>query len=393
LKSQGYGGCNLKKNQQKLERINLVLQTIRHVNLLLIKERDRDRLLQGICDRLLKNHGYFSAWIALFDRSGKLIKAFEAGLGNELLSLVELIKSGKLTDCGQKALAQPDIVLIENPFSACTDCPLSKNYAGRGAMTIRLEYEGTTYGLLTVSIPKDLVLDDEENELIREVAGNIAFGLHTIDLEKKRKQMEHLLLIQDKMASLGRVTAGIAHEIRNPLSGINIYINTLNKIYDKSRSKEKVKQILMQLQSASNKIESVIKRVMDFSKPTEPKLALIDINKPIEDAINLSAVSLRKTGIKMEKRLSNKLQMCNADPNLIEEVILNLISNAAEAMKTMDGEKKIAMASSKKGDRILVTVSDSGPGVPSDLRDKIFDPFYTTKSDSTGIGLSLGCYI
>ncbi len=205
----------------------------------------------------------------------------------------------------------------------------------------------------------------------------------------RAKELENLLRIQDKMTSLGRVAAGIAHEIRNPLSGINIYLNTLEKIYDRAESLDKVKQILRQIQSASSKIESVIKRVMDFSKPGEPKLVLTDINQPIEEAINLSSVTLRKRGIKIEKTLANDLPPCHVDPLLIEEVILNLVTNATEAMKNMNGVKIIKVTSSIKRNRILIRVSDSGPGVNSGLKDKIFDPFYTTKNGSTGIGLSL----
>ncbi len=205
----------------------------------------------------------------------------------------------------------------------------------------------------------------------------------------RAKELEHLLRIQDKMTSLGRVAAGIAHEIRNPLSGINIYLNTLEKIYDRAENLDKVKQILRQIQSASSKIESVIKRVIDFSKPSEPKLVLTDINQPIEEAINLSSVTLRKSGIKIEKILANDLPLCHVDPLLIEEVILNLVTNATEAMKNMDGVKIIKVTSSMKKNSILIRVSDSGPGVNSGLKDKIFDPFYTTKNGSTGIGLSL----
>ena len=215
-----------------------------------------------------------------------------------------------------------------------------------------------------------------------------AILLNVMDMTRA-KELEHLLRIQDKMTSLGRVAAGIAHEIRNPLSGINIYLNTLEKIYDREENIEKVLEILGELQSASNKIESVIRRVMDFSKPGEPKLVLTDINKPVEEATKLSSVTLRKSGIKIEKTLAEELPQCHADPNLIEQVILNLITNAVEAMKNMEGTKRIEVTSSMENDRILVKVSDSGPGVPLDLKDKIFNPFYTTKNGNTGIGLSL----
>jgi signal transduction histidine kinase len=128
---------------------------------------------------------------------------------------------------------------------------------------------------------------------------------------------------------------------------------------------------------------------MDFAKPSEPKLTLIDINEPITDAINLTAVTMRKSGINIETFLSNELPRSYADKNLIEEMVLNLLNNAAEAMKTMEAGKNIAVASFVEDGHIIIQVSDSGPGVPQEIKDKIFDPYFTTKHEGTGIGLSL----
>ena len=221
-----------------------------------------------------------------------------------------------------------------------------------------------------------------------EYLGKGAVLINMTDITKT-KEMEHLLRIQDKMTSLGRIAAGMAHEIRNPLSGINVYLNTLQNIYDKGESLEKVKRIIEQTQAASNKIKSVVKRVMDFSKPSAPKFVLIDINQPIEEAFNLSSVTLRKSGITVEKTLAEGLPLCRADPRLIEEVILNLITNAAEALRNVDKPKKIEISSYTKKNSVFVKVSDSGLGVPLNVRNQIFDPFYTTKDDGTGIGLSI----
>ena len=221
-----------------------------------------------------------------------------------------------------------------------------------------------------------------------EYQGKNAALVNIIDISRV-KEMERLLRVQDKMTSLGRVAAGIAHEIRNPLSGINIYLNTLEKIYDREENLGKVKGIIGQMQSASRKIESIIKRVMDFSKPSEPKLILTEINQAIREAIDLSSVTLRKSGIKVESDLAEDMPPCFADPHLIEEVTLNLITNAAEAMKNMRDPKKLEIVSRMEDDRIMIAVSDSGPGVPVELREKVLDPFYSTKNGSTGIGLSI----
>ena len=218
--------------------------------------------------------------------------------------------------------------------------------------------------------------------------GREAILVNSMDITTT-KELEHLLRIQDKMSSLGRVTAGIAHEIRNPLSGINIYLNTLEKFYDRKEDSKKVSEIFNHLQSASAKIEAVIKRVMDFSKPGTPNFLMGSIKKPIEDAVSLSSVTMRKSGIKITKDLNETLPECSLDHQLMEQVILNLMNNAAESMKNMDEEKIIAISCSLKDNRIIINISDSGPGVQDKIKDKIFDPFYSTKNNSTGIGLSL----
>lgn len=220
--------------------------------------------------------------------------------------------------------------------------------------------------------------------------GDEAILVNKLDVTRT-KELEFLLRTEDKMASLGRVASGMAHEIRNPLSGINIYLSNLEKIVDERENTRKAKEIITELKAASNRIESVIKRVMDFSKPSEPRFIRINVNQPVLNAINFSSVAIRKAGIVLNTSLADDLPLCDADPHLMEQVILNLITNAKEAMKNINGPKKINVTTSAQNDHIIVTISDSGPGVPLYMRKKIFDPFYTTKDGNTGIGLSL-CY-
>jgi len=224
--------------------------------------------------------------------------------------------------------------------------------------------------------------------MIIDYQGKESILVNMIDMTQIM-ELEQLLFRQDKMASLGRVAAGIAHEIRNPLSGINIYLTALEKLVERPDSRPKVDQIIAQLQSASRKIESVIKKVMDFAKPGEPKFAMIQINRPVEDALNLTAVTLRKSNIEIEKNLDEHIPVCYADPHLIEEAVLNLLNNAAEAMQQMAANKKIDVQTGISDDHIFIKISDSGPGVPIELKNKVFDPFFTTKHDGTGIGLSI----
>jgi len=178
---------------ERIQHLNLVLRAIRGVNQLITREKDRDALIRGCCDHLVQTRGYYNAWMAMFDESGGLVNTAEVGLGDAFLPMIEMLSRGEMTACGQRALKQSAVVGIEDLLLTCTDCPLARSYAGRGALTARLEYEGNVYGLLSVSTPSHLVGDEEERYLFQEVATDIASALYTLELEEKRKRAEEML--------------------------------------------------------------------------------------------------------------------------------------------------------------------------------------------------------
>ena len=188
------------KAQAKVTHLNLILRSIRNVKQLIAMEKDRDRLLKGACEKLIETRGYHNAWIALLDEAGTLVATYEAGLGEVFLPMVEWMKRGELPACGQRALSEPGIVVTRDPLSTCTDCPLAEKYDGRWAMTIRLEHDGKRYGLLCVSIPGELTADEEERALFKEVASDLAFALHSIELEEERKKAEEELKKEKKFS-------------------------------------------------------------------------------------------------------------------------------------------------------------------------------------------------
>jgi PAS domain S-box-containing protein len=177
-----------KQAEEKIKHLNLVLRAIRNVNQLIVKEKNRERLLKGACNNLIKTRGYYSAWIALLDESGKFERYIEAGTGKAFLPMVEILMKGELTVCGQKALKQREIVIIKDPASTCPECPLVKKNSGRRVMTIRLEYSGKVYGFVSVSVPVHITVDKEEQSLFKEVAGDIAFSIHNIELDEELQQ-------------------------------------------------------------------------------------------------------------------------------------------------------------------------------------------------------------
>jgi CheY-like chemotaxis protein len=178
---------------QRISYLNSMILAVRNVNQLITKEKDRDRLLQGSCDRLVKNRGNCSVWSVILDEAGGFVTAAEAGLGKDFRPMLERLKRNELPDCCRKALKQPGVLVIEYPASECTDCPLTGAYGDNGGLCIRLENRGKIYGLLTGSVPKEFIKDEEEQHLFAEVAGDIAFALSSIELGEERERAVEVL--------------------------------------------------------------------------------------------------------------------------------------------------------------------------------------------------------
>ncbi len=246
----------------------------------------------------------------------------------------------------------------------------------------------------------DLVARDGTRRLIETSraaildAGGRSFGDVFVfrDVTDKARAAEEMLKVQ-KLESLGILAGGIAHEIRNPLSAVNISISSVEHVCADSQGlepagREKIRLIIEQMKSAAAKMGIVVQRVMDFSKPMPSRMAFVNLNDAVEEAIRLSSSTLRTRGIALLRDLAPDLPTCRADLRLVEQVIVNLITNAYQAMEKAGGAKKLEIASGVEDGRIVIRVADSGPGVPDGIRGRIFDPFFTTRKEGSGIGLS-----
>jgi len=242
----------------------------------------------------------------------------------------------------------------------------------------------------------DVVIQNIEGQMIEvEISATAtrwqedeAFLLTLRDITQK-KQLEQMILIREKMASLGHVAAGMAHEIRNPLSGITLLLGALKESFKDKEKPSEILELIEETQEAAYKIDAVIKRVSDFARPGPLQLACMDINDTIEAAARLSGMSLKKAGILLEKQLAENLPEVFIDCHLLEQVLLNLFVNAIEILKDESGIKKIRVISSSDEEYVYIKVSDSGPGIPDEIKRKIFDPFFTTRQNGSGIGLSI----
>jgi len=181
----------VRERTERIRHLTSVLQGIRNVNQLIVREKHPARLIHDACQKLIETRGFNFAWIALLDGSKKITLTAEAGLGDSFQLMEEKLKRGEFPSCVGKALEQPGVVITKDTSSTCGDCPLAGGkYVGSAGMTMRLEHEGKVYGLIGLSIPLHFAEDEEELGLFEEVAGDIAFGLYGIEQEEKRKRAE-----------------------------------------------------------------------------------------------------------------------------------------------------------------------------------------------------------
>jgi PAS domain S-box-containing protein len=164
-----------------LERLNAILRAIRNVNQLIVRERDPRALIQETCRLLVERRGYNSAWIALLDEDGGVRATAQTGLGQAFDPILERLSRRELPPCARETLDFPGVHVFHEPATECSGCPLISGYRGRSAMSVRLSYGTRTYGMMGLSMSPASSDDEEEPELVREVAGDIGFALHAVE--------------------------------------------------------------------------------------------------------------------------------------------------------------------------------------------------------------------
>jgi len=293
------------KIEERIEHINAILLAIRNVSQLIVRERDRDKLLKGACENLIETRSYYNAWIALLDKSGMLVAAAEAGLDEDFLPMVEQLKSGKLITCSQKTLKSKEVISIVDPFSTCADCPLAGKYGDRGAMTIRLEFGGKIYGLLSVSVPRDFISDEEEKALFNEIAGDIAFALYNMEVEENRKWAEEELKLRAEF--LDSATDSI---LVSNLDGNLVYVN---KTAYKSRgyTKEEMMGMTIAQLSAPKYAKLVKPRIQELMRKGQGTVETAHFRKdksvmPVESHIKVIETAGKKLLLSVARDITER---------------------------------------------------------------------------------------
>ena len=179
--------------EKRISYLNSLLLAIRNINQIIVREKDPIRMIKGACENLVNTRGFQSTWIALFGESGHFVAGEQGGLAKDFSYIVEQLKRGTMTYCTQVALNRAGVNYINDPSSVCPACILARKALCREAISIRLEHDGKVFGVMTVLRSETYPQDEREQELIKEVAGDIAFALKGMELEKEKRRVEEVL--------------------------------------------------------------------------------------------------------------------------------------------------------------------------------------------------------
>lgn len=244
--------------------------------------------------------------------------------------------------------------------------------------------------VVDVTIPEDLTFVREDGERFDiEVRASIIEYKKTRAIQQiwhdvtERKCLERQLRHADRLASIGRLASGIAHEVGNPLGSVSAYAQILLM---GGESEEERIEYLRAIESESTRIGELLKHLLNFSRPTADHVEWVEINYVIERALNLVSAQKKSRAIKITKRLDTPSPKVKIDPDQLEQVLINLLLNAADAMPD---EGELTARSYVDSQFAFVAITDTGIGINPVDRDRIFDPFFTTKSEGTGLGLAM----
>jgi len=196
-------------------------------------------------------------------------------------------------------------------------------------------------------------------------------------------QTEEQLRRADRLSALGELSAGMAHEIRNPLGSIRGAAEILKDDYGPDTPKHEFIEILLK---ETDRLNTIVQEFLSFARPKPPELKQGDINEIIESVLSLTAQPARAARVTVEKRLDRTIGKRDLDAGLLKQAILNLVLNAIQAMP--DGGT-MTVASARNGSGLEIIVSDTGAGISPENRRKLFSPFFTTKQNGTGLVLAI----
>jgi PAS domain S-box-containing protein len=294
--------------------------------------------------------------VLFFDSTGRLMMAGDAAQRMLGKSHDEMIGHGL------DELFPPSTVLGEMIGSAL----LTRQSVQDQPVTISRDGSGTVRLLVSVEVLRKGSGPDQMGTLVK---------LRDVD---SRRQLERQLDISSRLAAISRLTGGVAHEIKNPLNAIALHLEVLRSRLESEQPEVEV------IAREIKRLDTVVKTFLTFNRPIELQARPLDLDQVMQQVLELVSVDAEAKNIRIETVLTAKLWL-NGDPDLLKQAILNVVYNALEAMA--EGGK-LVIQTEWNADECQIRITDDGPGIPPEIQERIFNLYFTTKQQGSGIGLA-----
>jgi two-component system sensor histidine kinase HydH len=216
-------------------------------------------------------------------------------------------------------------------------------------------------------------------------AGSAAFTLWAAARRRDREipRLRREVAEARHLASVGRLAGSVAHEVRNPLSALRGLVQLLAKDQTPPPRREEYARVAVE---EIDRLERVVSGLLDYTRPREPRPTALDLSETLRAALEFMAEDPRARGVDMDMEVAPSLPPVLADPDQVRQVLVNLVVNALEAL---NGEGRLRLRARQDGDRVVVEVADSGPGLPGVDPEELFDPFFSARERGAGLGLAI----
>jgi len=344
-----------KAAEARIDHLNSVLKAIRNVNQLIVIEKDRDCLLKKACDILVEARGYEAAWLGYLSDGETFGRVVGSGFREDVDRFCESVMDGNHPACIKKSLAGKEIIMVTDKSGECGDCSFKDAYAGKETAVIRIEREGKLFGLLAISLAADVTFGDEEEELLSEVASDIALALHNMDMEEARKSAEDQIKASLKEKEV--LLREIHHRVKNNLQ----VVSSLLDMQARGSSNKDTIDALTESKDRLNAMALIHAQLYEGSDLSEINMngfvnrLLVQLlqSYPVQDTKITPIVSVADypfpisvavpVGLILNELLSNALKHAFVDRN--------------------EGTIEVSLTASEEG-KINLIVSDDGAGLP-----------------------------
>jgi PAS domain S-box-containing protein len=285
---------------------------------------------------------------------------------------------------------------------ALTSLNIRDVYPGNGAYDIMAELRSDRYGgpgklksyqidvlqkdgtLIPISLNAAIIYEDGQETATMGFFHDLR---EAIRIKKELEKTQIQLLQSEKMASLGKLAAGVAHQLNNPLGGITLFARLMMEEYD---LEEDALKDLNRILKDAERCRDTVKELLEFARQTRHEMRPLDINRAITRTLFLLENQTLFQNIVIERQLSTEIPTVRGDTQQLNHLFMNIILNAAQAMEG-HGTLTIKTCLSSDGENVVIEITDTGPGIDEETLPHIFEPFFTTKEEGegTGIGLSL----